>query len=1095
MLVASCWSEQANRARQKCIYNGEETFYHPATQACCQGHIYQRAHNLEEICCGRVLHDSTTGRCCGDHTWINEDSHFCCGNAVYPREEHMQCCGDQQIDTSTHTCCSWHVIENTGECCGKNATYDPTTQHCCTGPDYTGHVATVGREAVISSFLECCNTEVIDTRRKLCCQGNVIDRETSFKECCGPNTFDIRTEVCCEAEAKHRISPLVDGKVECCGLTPYNKDRDQCCESVITPNIGNGQCCGATAYNPLQSSCCYPSPPSLSVPEIPGVQDCCSGESYLRTRHICCAGTLHVLEPGKECCGNDLYNPADQLCCAGHILARVSPTSQCCGDRDTFDPEQQTCCRGFVSNIVNGSCCRIMRHVYQAYQPTESKCCERRSLSRATYGRVQRIDAVCCGIHALSDNELCNPCSMKPVTKLSPMDNAVCCSEPKSQERNPKTYNRNTQVCKQGKVYSIKGMLPGFESCGGKIYDTESHQCCKGYIHPRIYMADKPYRMKCCGTETYVPEWHACRRHLQYEKVISIPEGLVGYCRGNTYNIQSHFCDSSNGHIRPIQEMELGWEVCENHKAENGYRPYDPSEQECCGGILIGPGETCCHGHRFLTPETSLGEGRCCGLVGYNPTTYTCCDGVLHQISAPGQVCCGRRLFDPSSPELMCCNDTLLSTADGKTACTAGVAHRPTDTVCQGRVYPVENGECCGVVLMDSSRQVCCQGRFLYDKAVYGDTCCGRVAYDALDETKKCCIDSLFHDAQNAVCCHSQIMDPRSETCRAIGDIRYSFPKDVDFFSSEDQSVAIEHTVCQGLIYPFHGECCGNEVIRSSEEDAICCAGRRQSHQFGEKAMCCGGEVMDSELYTCCGGKPLRKHYHWMTCCNGEIMGRHKCQAAQARLPRSNPGSATCGSQYYDASRLGCCYTHIYDLELYGCQDGILQPLCSGVPYDANNLTCCSGATHHASTTGCCNGVPYEFGMHTCCAEQLHPIKNGSCCGLHGEKPYSPNKFLCCDGTLRRKKTDTTQCCGSNAYNPQTDTCCEGNVTLGTRPGSCCGGMAFDPTTQACCPNTGMLSNRQDVSGDFSESCCEPGLEYNKDAGTCLPEVRLMELN
>ncbi|XP_038073526.1 uncharacterized protein LOC119741726 isoform X2 [Patiria miniata] len=1087
---------------KSCIYNGKESFFRPDDEACCQGNILPRAENLEEACCNGQLFDSTTGKCCGDHTWINHDTQLCCGHEVHAISEHGECCNHQWIETTTHTCCAGRVVEGVGECCGYSDVYNDMTEHCCLGPGSAGHVAAVGREAVVSGFLECCGLETIDTRNKLCCLDNPTDRKSSFTECCGADTYDTRTQVCCESGIEYRISPLVDGKVECCGLVTYNEDTDQCCESVITPNIGVGKCCGAEAYNPLRSSCC--DSVSLSIPEIPGVQACCSGVSYLKTQQVCCGNALHDLEPGKECCGNSLYDVTNQLCCKGNIMEKAAPTSQCCGGSNTFDPEQQTCCGWQVSDFPYGSCCRIRRNAFQAYQPGESKCCSRSPPNkyfhkRFALGRVQSIDAECCGIHALADGQLCDPCSKRPVANDSFTD--ACCSEG---NKNPKAYNKETHICYENEVYAKKQFQLGRAPCGDKVYTTDTEICCDGTIHPKMYQAKKPHQQKCCGTEAYVPDWHTCvgnsqkknknfqsYRHLQVNK--KVPEHFAEYCQDNVFNNQTDVCDRSNWHIRPIEEMELGLKACDSFKAERGYYPYDPAEQECCGGVLIGPGETCClETLRFSTPGTGIGEGSCCGSEGFNPHTHVCCDEVLHPITVQGQECCGRELFDPSSPAPMCCNDTLLSTtdmADGKTVCTDGVAHRPTDTVCQGSVYPVENGECCGPVLMDSSTEICCQEKFLYPRATHGNTCCGRVAYDTLDESKKCCMDSLFHDAQNSVCCHSRIMDPSTETCRAVGDVHYSFPK--NFFRPEGEIVP-GHTVCNGLEYPFSGECCGNEIVGSSEVGAICCGGRKQFHGHGQQAMCCSGEVFDSERYTCCGEKPLEKHHHWMTCCNGEPMGRRQCR------PRRPPGDnqacnpskmSCCNGQIYNAP-MKCCNSQIYDPELYNCSsDNVLQPFCGGAAYDNSTLICCSGATYDASSTGCCNGEPYVLGKRTCCAEKLYRVKNGSCCGLLGDKAYNQDRYLCCDNSLRRKKKGRSQCCGSSAYNPETDTCCNQSLTRGTRRGSCCGDRAFDPTQKLCCPKTEALSRRRDDSEDISEQCCAPGFQYNKDAGACQQQV------
>ena len=86
--------------------------------------------------------------------------------------------------------------------------------------------------------------------------------------------------------------------------------------------------------------------------------------------------------------------------------------------------------------------------------------------------------------------------------------------------------------------------------------------------------------------------------------------------------------------IRPIAERQQGLtEICGSSKADSGYYPYNPTKHDCCGDMLIGPGETCCNDERFQTPGTGVGEGQCCDGDGFNPNTHTCCGGNIHSIS------------------------------------------------------------------------------------------------------------------------------------------------------------------------------------------------------------------------------------------------------------------------------------------------------------------------------------------------------------------------------------------------------------------------------------------------------------------------------
>ena len=113
---------------------------------------------------------------------------------------------------------------------------------------------------------------------------------------------------------------------------------------------------------------------------------------------------------------------------------------------------------------------------------------------------------------------------------------------------------------------------------------------------------------------------------------------LPRFCRGTAYNNQTHECDKKYSLIRPTEERKQNLiAICESRKPLKGYYPYNPSKQQCCGDVLIGPGETCCEGVRFLTPGTALGEGECCGDVGFNPNTHMCCADILYKITSEGK--------------------------------------------------------------------------------------------------------------------------------------------------------------------------------------------------------------------------------------------------------------------------------------------------------------------------------------------------------------------------------------------------------------------------------------------------------------------------
>ncbi|CAF1173921.1 unnamed protein product [Adineta ricciae] len=65
---------------------------------------------------------------------------------------------------------------------------------------------------------------------------------------------------------------------------------------------------------------------------------------------------------------------------------------------------------------------------------------------------------------------------------------------------------------------------------------------------------------------------------------------------------------------------------------------YNPTFYTCCNGVL------------------TFGSGKsCCGTTAYDPTFYTCCSGLL--TFGRGKSCCGTTAYDPTF--YTCCNGAL----------------------------------------------------------------------------------------------------------------------------------------------------------------------------------------------------------------------------------------------------------------------------------------------------------------------------------------------------------------------------------------------------------------------------------------------------
>ena len=112
-------------------------------------------------------------------------------------------------------------------------------------------------------------------------------------------------------------------------------------------------------------------------------------------------------------------------------------------------------------------------------------------------------------------------------------------------------------------------------------------------------------------------------------------------------------------------------------------------------GCVPSPDVICCNG----TMHRKRGNTVCCGSEAYDPSFYTCCNGIL----GLGSTCCGSKAYNPFFYQ--CCNGTVT------------------------RDF---GSECCGNKAYDPSNSKCCNGT-----VGFGSACCGSKAYNP--SFSKCC--------------------------------------------------------------------------------------------------------------------------------------------------------------------------------------------------------------------------------------------------------------------------------------------------------------------------------------------------------------------
>lgn len=96
----------------------------------------------------------------------------------------------------------------------------------------------------IRYYDRCCRDQYYDSKRQLCCFGNLVLLEKPGDTCCGSRKYNVHTELCCGFTVKKKTV----SQNACCGAVPYDSRRYTCCGGTVTPRASSHQhlnsCCG-----------------------------------------------------------------------------------------------------------------------------------------------------------------------------------------------------------------------------------------------------------------------------------------------------------------------------------------------------------------------------------------------------------------------------------------------------------------------------------------------------------------------------------------------------------------------------------------------------------------------------------------------------------------------------------------------------------------------------------------------------------------------------------------------------------------------------------------------------------------------------------
>lgn len=633
---------------------------------------------------------------------------------------------------------------------------------------------------------------VFDECTSFCCGGVVYLNQTGL-DCCGSiyygSPFYSRVQTCCEWWTGHgeahlttRRSRYSRGSIGCCGQhriiwgqqsccygsglpSVFNPRREICCDGnaipVKTSSPYRSSCCGNTAaYDKTSQSCPCADGSVLDLPS--SHTDCCESEDGMKRPFI---------KVSQICCNGEVGEEDETFCCDNKLLGNLGKEVCCNGTLTTIDPPDYTlteCCGGFPFN------------------PSLFLCCQDKLVEKFA------DEDACCGEKGFDSSK--SICCQGNIWSLA-TDGSECCGE-------SAFYNNTGSFCCNGVVLLVEA-FDGDTCCGSEpdieyFYKDENFfVCCENVLS--IKAGDS-----CCGTVSYDPKTSICCNNEVFDKTLG-----DSCCNGSPYFPSAPGSQSTT--------------IC----CDNG--PYGPFRTPaCCNGVGydIQGGQVCCSGQVYGIYNTPS----CCVSLGYDVTKAQCCDGLI--VPNPEGVmwaqCCGTKTY--SRMDSKCCDGIVWPIPEGVSpsnvqCCDINGVYDPSRQLCcQGNIFQMENrlrSKCCGDVMYDVTKQVCCdlEDNFtppeVYD-VIYGrdnTKCCGMQLYDA--DKSFCCEGQLEEKIfEESGCCAGRVFDRKLQICceNQLHDISINVPW--------------RRAECCGSVCYYRGpmRCCNNRVYLNNAQTAITCS-------------------------------------------------------------------------------------------------------------------------------------------------------------------------------------------------------------------------------------------------------------------------------
>ena len=546
-------------------------------------------------------------------------------------------------------------------------------------------------------------------KTQICCGGQVFSNK--LHGCCGRKTFIYKTHQCCEKRIILKSSPC-----NRCSGTKYNPSKYICCGNtkLFPRRYGRyARCCGNDkVFDNRKSICCTHGQVRVLHSKPRGSRiKCCLTKTYKSKSHKCCKGRKIVPKSYTcEACAGRYYDPRKMLCCSHGQTQFLKPkkflsSTRCCRTK-IYNSKSHKCCKG--RKIVPKSfTCEACAGLY--YDPKKTLCCSH-GQTKVLRPKKFRSSTSCCR------TTIFNSRSQKCCRARAIVPQRFTCSTCAGRHYNPK----KTLCCSHGQtqVLQRKKFALATRCCLTKIYNSKSHQCCRG-----TKIVPKSFTCVACAGRFYNPTKSLCCSYGHAQVLHSKKfRSNTRCCRTRIYNILSHKCCRA-GTIVP---KRITCSTCAG-------RHYDPWKTICCS-----------HGQTQVLQRRKFGlNTRCCRTNIYNRKLRTCCHGKIHKSKTYGQFtkCCGNNIYDSRARK--CCSDRVVVLKEiSCIPCALRKYYNPTKEICcNGMLFQRIHGKssaCCGRKLYNTLSQRCCDGKKLFPKS---SSCppllCGRHPYDA--DSRICC--------------------------------------------------------------------------------------------------------------------------------------------------------------------------------------------------------------------------------------------------------------------------------------------------------------------------------------------------------------------